>query len=99
MRITAKQGVSLTTLDPVMFFALYQASRAYQLAGATELVVTSTTDGEHMPRSLHYRGLAVDLRLPPRASTDEVVSRLKQYLPQFDVILETTHVHVEYDPH
>ena len=62
-----------------------------------ELVITSGLEGSHSAGSLHYYGLAVDLRLPPDLvrATRELAAELGS---QFDVILEKHHIHVEYDP-
>jgi hypothetical protein len=66
-----------------------------------ELVVTSLLDGEHMDGSLHYQGLAVDVRtrnIPP-ASLPILESESKTRLGvDYDVVLEADHLHVEFDP-
>lgn len=71
-------------------------------------VITSANDGTHMQGSLHYTGLAVDLRtrdLAP-ATIALLAAKLRARLNgnentnlPYQVVLETTHVHVEYDPH
>jgi hypothetical protein len=66
-----------------------------------DLVVTSLLDGEHMPGSLHYKGLAADVR-----SREVDVTLRAQLLrearvalgPDFDFILESDHFHLEFDP-
>jgi len=56
-----------------------------------------TYEGNHMPSSYHYGNDAIDLRLPSRASK-AFIGRLKDVLPQyFDVVLETSHIHIEFD--
>jgi hypothetical protein len=70
------------------------------------LVVTSVTDGQHSPNSLHYKGLAFDFRSHDLANGRklQVHGALRHHLgPDFDVILEALntpneHFHVEYDP-
>lgn len=65
--------------------------------------ITSATGGTHGPKSLHYRGYALDYGL---AHIEEQYIRESIYrgildaLPSgdFDVVLEPTHIHVEYDP-
>lgn len=64
-------------------------------------VVTSARDGEHMEGSLHYEGRAIDLRhrqMPDGAKRlicDELIATLGS---DWDVVLEDTHIHIEYDP-
>lgn len=63
--------------------------------------VTSGVDGTHMAQSKHYSGDAIDFRtrdvdpVKLRAMTTTVRSRLGV---DYDVIPETDHLHVEYDP-
>ena|SRR3990167_3578190 len=62
------------------------------------LTVTSTNDGKHGRDSLHYRR-------PPRAEDYRLPLRLRAYLdalrkrlgPDYQVILEKDHIHVELD--
>ena len=66
-----------------------------------ELVVTSARDSMHSAGSLHYYGLAVDLRNHyfPENVKRQVAHDLQDILGgDYDVILHSTHVHVEYDP-
>jgi hypothetical protein len=64
-----------------------------------ELVITSMMDGEHRDMSLHYSGLAVDLRTwdlrNPRSCVDKMGRALGD---NYDVVLEKDHIHLEYDP-
>ena len=93
-----KSGVDLRGLAPQMAIAYTIACKVY---GQYDCVITSGSDGKHGPNSLHYDGKALDLRtnnLPPQA-VQSIVDRLKEALgAQFDVVLEGTHLHVEYDP-
>jgi hypothetical protein len=51
-----------------------------------------------MEGSLHYRGFAVDLRLPTD-NKEEIRAELAASLgAEYDVILEIDHIHIEYDP-
>ncbi len=85
-----------------------QAPTLYAMAKAQEVmapfgpvVVTSLMDGDHMPTSLHYAGMALDLRtrgIGPGQQA-EIVAALKAALgASYDVVLEGDHIHVEYDP-
>lgn len=67
----------------------------------TELVITSCLDGQHMPHSLHYKGLAFDARSRELAPAFQIHARdeMKKRLgPDYDVVLEKDHFHIEYDP-
>lgn len=64
-----------------------------------EFVITSGADGRHSLTSLHYSGNALDLRRRNLRNPEGVVERLKDTLGiDYDVILEATHIHVEYQP-
>lgn len=63
-----------------------------------DLIVTSTYEGNHSPSSLHYCDDAYDIRIIPE-KTQQMVEEIKQKLgPDFDVIFEFDHIHIEYDP-
>ena len=65
-----------------------------------EMTITSTTDGEHMKGSLHYSGKAVDIRtrdLDPAMRYDIFIEAKKRLSPDFDLVMEGDHYHLEYD--
>jgi len=66
------------------------------------LVITSITDGKHGENSLHYVGLAIDLRTRnlPEDNSEAIAGRaLKDALGKdYDVIVHNTHIHIEFDP-
>lgn len=65
------------------------------------LTVTSGTDSTHKADSLHYVGLAEDYRTRDVAPSDLVimVNDVRASLgSDYDVIIESDHLHVEYDP-
>lgn len=68
----------------------------------TRLVITSTTEGQHMTNSLHAKGLAIDVRTRNLSYGDrtELFNDLTAALSQmgFDIVLEGDHIHIEYDP-
>jgi hypothetical protein len=95
-----KRGVNADGLQPEILLAIIEAREIYRDLNA-ELIITSLLDGKHMPGSFHYKGLAVDLRTRHLTKTDRalVAARLRVALgPEYDVVLEKTHMHVEYDP-
>ena len=85
-----KQGVSLDGARPELLNGLDRLDALWKTHGM-ELVVTSGMDGKHMTGSLHYKGLAADLRFPLR---DEIKATLG---PDWDVVWEKDHLHVELD--
>lgn len=105
MAFAIKSGV-FGTLNNVMFPALQAVQDVWELHGLQRPTITSIEDGQHRPNSLHYRGLAFDIRLndvPPQMH--EAIRREVQQLagPAYDVIHEyhatdRDHLHVEFDP-
>ena len=100
-----KMGVSVRCLKREIRRALPIIERVYKDVAGHEAVITSTTEGTHSPGSLHYVGQAVDAALPGthgmvrKATATEVLSELRKELgPDYDVVLERDHIHVEYDP-
>jgi len=101
-----KVGASIEGLHPQLAGALPAlVDPVFRAYGADEAVVTSGTErtAPHVPRSLHWRGLAVDLRIRhirPRSLWPEVAGRLEETLgSEFHVKLETStgtapHIHL-----
>jgi len=66
-----------------------------------EYTVTSICDGTHSAHSLHYVGLAADIRSRhiPVDKIQAVALELRVALGKgYDVVVENTHLHIEYDP-
>lgn len=93
-----KMGVDISRLARPLRRKLAGIDEIFVLMTGRESVVTSTYEGGHAPSSLHYSNEAIDLRLPDRDHS-EVIVKLRQYLgKEYDVVIELTHIHVEYDP-
>lgn len=63
--------------------------------------VTSAFDGKHMKDSLHYKGYALDFRTNSLSdgAAKAWSERMRKALgPDYDVVLESNHLHVEYHP-
>lgn len=96
-----KAGVIIGGVAPELAFVMPAVTAvAEQYLGG--LVVTSVADGTHREGSLHYQGRAIDIRT--RNARDDI-DRQRAALElqaclgdQFDVVLEATHIHIEYDP-
>ena len=100
--IRFKQGVRLTDLSPQMVLAAMVVDSVYTKHGIMDCVVTSGSDGKHSTNSLHYRGgRALDFRtrnIPP-LHRNSVAQEIGVSLGEnYDVVLEATHLHCEYDP-
>ncbi len=95
-----KPGVKLEGLRPEALAGMVVVDSVMQRFDR-ELTVTSITDGRHMPGSLHAKGRAFDCRFwdfPP-AMRARLVDDLRAALrDEFDVVLESDHIHVEWDP-
>ena len=90
-----KPGVSIKNLKRECRRALSQLEAAYP-----DFVITSADEGTHGASSLHYADLAIDIRRKYPASWRQIdADRVRRILgPNFDVIDEGTHLHIEYDP-
>lgn len=64
--------------------------------------ITSVMDGVHSLKSLHYAGFAFDVVFNPRGAEGNIVTLyfliVDALTPEFDVVSETTHIHIEYQP-
>lgn len=92
-----KSSVRILGIRSELLLGLYVADQLWREYGE-ELTVTSLTDGQHSSGSHHYVGWAADLRLPQNTPA-ALVAALRRRLPEgWDIILEDTHVHMEFDP-
>ena len=95
-----KNGVRAAGVRPELLLALVVTDSLFTECGK-ELVVTSLTEGQHSETSLHYAGAAFDFRIWEfdEAGLEDFVADLRKSLGQdYDVVIEPTHVHVEYQP-
>jgi hypothetical protein len=94
-----KDGVSLQDVSWRMFYAACVAEGIYKKYGA-ECVITSANDGKHGDKTLHHKGLALDLRTWTLGGREmQVATDLQKALGnEYDVVLEKDHVHIEWDP-
>jgi len=94
-----KPGATLST-KPEIDYARRIVASVWQSFGYT-VTVTSGYDGTHQAQSKHYEGLAEDYRT--RDVTPSDLARMVPLVTQrlgslYDVVLESDHLHVEYDP-
>jgi hypothetical protein len=98
MRI--KSGVRIAGIKPELLFGLRVAETVYEVFGFP-LIVTAVVDGVHKVGSKHYVGMAADLRISHLGNSiaPQIVAMLKSLIDQdFDIVLESDHIHLEYDP-
>ena len=77
--------------------ALWLIVHLYELAGL-DFAVTHTDDGMHMEGSLHFKNRAFD-GLPPEREREQILKQAKVMMgPDWDLIDEKDHWHIEYDP-
>lgn len=95
-----KEGTKLSGITSEIVLALLLTERVYQKFGA-ELVITSLNDGKHLTASLHYSGKAFDARtrdIEPDKRKDLAEAVHEALGNEFDVVLESDHLHVEFQP-
>lgn len=103
MKLKSK-SVNVSNLRRELWFALGVSKVVYLALGA-DLVITSGNDSKHGKNSLHYKDRAVDIRtsnlgalgqLKVKAAHVQISSVLEPM--GFDVVLESDHIHIEFDP-
>lgn len=95
-----KKGVKVFGIQGETLAALLTVSEAYR-SHNLDCIVTSCVEGEHSFASLHYTGCALDFRTRhvPEIEIDELVQEVRDALTsEYDVVLESTHLHVEFQP-
>ena len=84
-----------------MAIAYIIACGIYREVAQQTCTITSGSDGVHGPNSLHYQGKALDFRTRTLTASQKqavFLSLTAALGTQFDVVLEDTHIHIEFDP-
>ena len=96
-----KPNVNITDTQPAIWYALGVADIIHKEMFGEALTITSMRDGIHTEKSLHYTGLAVDLRKWDINATQAELyfNRVKSALFPlgYDVLNERDHFHIEYN--
>lgn len=98
--LSIKPGVRLTGASSELVIGI-NVVHSVHVARGIAMTITSVTDGRHSSGSLHHCGRAFDCRTrhltadEANALAHDVVDALG---PEWDVVLESTHLHVEHDP-
>lgn len=93
-------GARILGLRPEIVIGLTIANDVYREFGF-DCIVTAGIDGSHSRGSIHYKGLAVDLRARhiPATEQPKITAKLQERLgDDFDVVFEGDHWHLEFDP-
>ena len=91
-----KAGVDISRLRPEIRKKLTIIARIVDAIEREELVITSTYEGNHMPGSMHYANLAIDIRIYGKAK--EVKSEIVRELGRdYFVYLGKHHIHIGYN--
>jgi hypothetical protein len=95
--IAIKPGVRVEGLRPEIMLAVISANEWF---GGRRMTITSGTEGRHGERSKHYIGQAVDIRTKDLTSGEEWELRewLSNLGEDYDIVQESDHLHVEFDP-
>lgn len=106
--IQFKDGVSVEGITKECIQGLLTVAMYYELYLDRPLVITSVTDGKHGKNSLHYKGNAFDQRtwttstsgvqLSDKDKQELSVALYQRLGNDWDVVVEGTHIHCEYDP-
>ena len=95
--LKVKKGVTPKNIQ----IACAAINAATQIGAGWDVIITSGTDGKHMVGSKHYSGDALDIRSSniPAGKLSPYVTALRGRLGlDFDVVIESDHIHVEFDP-
>jgi len=98
--VIIKQGVIHEGVHWRIGYVLAFADAIWKKHGR-DLAWTAGKDGKHKVGSLHYLGRAADLRTRyfSAMEAEEVAVELRKIISRdYDVVVHSTHIHVEYDP-
>ncbi len=96
-----KASVSGELIPLVKCYANFIGSIYHMVTGHV-MVITSIRDGKHMKGSLHYVGKAFDVRSRDMSASELItfIHLVKQECDsRLDIVKESNHIHIEYDPH
>lgn len=90
-------GIEVVELRPEIRRVIWAAELIFSKFDE-KLVITSTNRGKHKEGSLHFKNRAIDLRLP-LDHIPEIAEGIREFIgPDYDVVVEANHIHVEHDP-
>lgn len=92
-----KAGVDISRLRPEIRKKLTIIARVIDAVDQEELIITSTYEGNHLPSSMHYANLAIDIRLS-KSPLDVKREIIKELGTGYFVYLAKHHIHIGYTP-
>ena len=95
-----KHDVKLAGIHPEIVIAAMVVNEMCREYGV-EFVITCAKEGTHRKGSKHFVGQAIDVRTRDMALHNRkafATSIAKAVGPEFDVVLEGNHLHIEFDP-
>lgn len=98
--LSIKKGAEVNALTVPALLALIVVNEVYTKYGF-DCVLTEGSGGKHGRASLHYVGNAIDIRTRnvPASAVEGIAEDIRNALgEQYDVIVEGTHLHIEYQP-
>jgi hypothetical protein len=107
--IYAKDGIDGTGVKPELIFNLFLAEPAYQKRARPMVVTSLVRPSGGLGESLHPSGLAADLRIRSIDETwpgglweitdvEELAAEIRELCPQCQIVVESDHIHMEYQP-
>ena len=99
LRVAGEYNIDLAMIDPRMWEAVPKIKVCFEQYGV-DCIITCGRNGKHSAQSKHYYGQALDFRT--RMLTGGQKAKLFADVEaalgnNFDVVLEKTHLHVEFD--
>lgn len=100
----SKVNIADLTIEMMCALGIIEHSAKKWLGEKYEVTITSAKDGTHKENSKHYSGNAVDIRTKDMKKDVKWVwgtieKNLNIAYPNcYDVVLESNHIHIEYDP-
>lgn len=97
-----KKGVvfSKDLMHPNLMDSISKVRFLYEAMGQP-MTITSARDERHSAKSLHWKGMAIDTRTRDLTAAQQTQLRksiAEELGADFDVVLESDHIHIEYDP-
>lgn len=102
VRAAVKAGVELPAVMKPTTARIDQVAAQVYARHGYDAVITSGLEGSHLAESKHYTGDALDFRvrdIERPSEREQIAAEIAAVLgPAYDVVLEPTHIHAEFDP-
>lgn len=100
--IIAKEADTDTLRHEIRLALFVVDTYVHRITGQTP-VLTAGTNGDHMRGSRHYKSAAIDVDWKPWGERPESVDKVARFVrmalgSDYDVVIHSSHLHVEWDP-